>query len=279
MPDLIGGCDTHTHIFPPGARVAVETSYAVPQAGLGDHLAMLDACRLSCGVIVQPGVYGTDPTALLAALAQSAGRLRGVAALDSGSDAGRLAALHRAGVRGLRFSEVLDPVTGGRYRGTVGLDALDDLAPTMRAIGLHAQLWAPLATTLDNAARLRAARLPVVLDHMAMPDVAAGPEQPAFRRLLDLLDEGWLWIKLSLCRVSVAAHYGDARPFHDALVGRAPQRMLWASDWPFVRMDPKPEPRQLLARFLDWAPGAPVQDLILRRNPAQLYGFDEEIPA
>jgi predicted TIM-barrel fold metal-dependent hydrolase len=244
---------------------------------MDDYLAMLDAIGMARGVLVQPAVYGTDPAALMDALARSSGRLRGVAALNGEADAGMLQALYQTGVRGLRFTEVADPVTGGRYRGTVGLEALDALAHDMRSIGLHAQLWSPLANILDNASRLRAYGLPVVLDHMAMVDVSVGLQQPGFQQLLELLDEDWLWVKLSLCRVSRAPDYSDIQPFHDALVERAPHRMLWASDWPFVRMDPAPDPNLLLGRFLMWVPDRSVRDLILACNPAQLYGFNQEI--
>lgn len=274
MSDLAGACDTHTHIFPiDDFPFAFATSYSPPRADVGDHMTMLDAVGLTYGVIVQPGVYGTDPAALMDALARSGGLLRGVAAMNGDTVVATLRALHAGGVRGLRFTEVRDPVTGGRYRGTVGLDALDTLAPDMRSTGLHAQLWSPLADILVNADRLRACGLPVVIDHMAMVDAAAGPQQPGFGQLLDLLDEGWMWVKLSLCRVSKAPGHGDIRPFHDALVTRAPDRMLWASDWPFVRMDPVPDARSLLARFMEWVPDRETRTAILVDNPGRLYGF------
>ena len=45
------------------------------------------------------------------------------------------------GVRGLRFVEMRDP-NGNFYAGSAGVAVLKALAPAMKRIGLHAQLWA-----------------------------------------------------------------------------------------------------------------------------------------
>lgn len=271
-------CDSHAHVFGAAGRLSVagKVSYDLPVAQVEDYLSILDRNRLSRGVIVQPGAYGTDNSALLHALQNGEGRLRGIAAIDEAAAKGNvLAALAGQGVKGLRFTEVRDPSGSGRYRGTVGVDTLDHLAEEMRACGMHAQLWSPLGETIARADQLRASGMPVVLDHIGMVEVAAGLQQASFKALLDLLDEGWLWIKLSLCRLAKSPDYAEVRQFHDALVERAPARMLWASDWPFVRMTPAPDPGALLARFMAWVPDRRVQDMILVDNPAQLYGFEE----
>lgn len=279
MPDPVRGvCDSHTHVFaPPDAFPRhFATSYDPPPSGRARHLAMLDGNGADYGVIVQPAVYGTDPAVLLDALAAARGRLRAVAVADEGTGIDRLAELHRAGVRGLRFTEMRDPAGGGRYRGTVGLPALHALAPAMRQVGLHAQLWCPLDLVLAERAALRALGLPVVLDHMGCLDVAAGVGQPAFRTLLATLAEGWLWVKLTLCRVSrQPPPHDDVRPFHQALADAWPDRLLWGSDWPFVRLEPVPEPRQMLDLFWRWTPDAAKARAILAGNPAHLYGFGE----
>ena len=90
------------------------------------------------------------------------------------------------------------------------------------------------------------------------------------------LEAGDIWIKLSLCRVSkMAPDYADLKPFHEALVAANPQRLLWGSDWPFVRMgEQSPDAGQLLDLFAEWVPDAAIRHTILVDNPAALYGFD-----
>ena len=60
-----------------------------------------------------------------------------------------------------------------------------------------------------------------------------------------------------------------------ALVAAAPERMLWASNWPHpsTREDEKPDEVELLELLLDWAPSDAVRRRILVDNPASLYGF------
>ena len=59
------------------------------------------------------------------------------------------------------------------------------------------------------------------------------------------------------------------------LVKHAPERMLWASNWPHpsARKPAPPKDEDLLDLLADWAPDANVQKRILADNPAELYAF------
>jgi D-galactarolactone isomerase len=60
-----------------------------------------------------------------------------------------------------------------------------------------------------------------------------------------------------------------------ALVKHAPERTLWASNWPHpsARKPAPPDDAALLELLLDWAPDSKVRKKILADNPAKLYGF------
>lgn len=272
-----GACDTHAHVFGPYDQfpLAHPSSYAPPLAPSPLHLAMLDILRAARGVLVQPAPYGNDEQPMLDAIAASHGRLRGIGVAGSDATPGHLQQLHDGGIRGLRFVEVRDP-QGQPYLGSVGVDQLLAMAPVMKAIGLHAQLWAPLDDYARLLPPLLATGLPLVLDHMACLKTERGVDDPAFQYVLKALEAGDIWIKLSLCRVSKQApDYLDVKPFHEALVAANPQRLLWGSDWPFVRMgEQSPDAGQLLDLFHDWVPDAATRHTILVDNPAALYGFD-----
>ncbi len=111
---------------------------------------------------------------------------------------------------------------------------------------------------------------------MGKPGVSAGAHGQAFSALCGLLGEGWLWVKLSVCRViSGDPRYIAARPFHDRLVAANPERLLWGSDWPYVRMDPAPDAGHLLDIFDEWIGGdAELRRMILSDNPARVFRFD-----
>jgi D-galactarolactone isomerase len=58
-------------------------------------------------------------------------------------------------------------------------------------------------------------------------------------------------------------------------VKKAPERMLWASNWPHptARKPAPPNDEDLLDLLIDWSPDEKTRKKILVDNPAELYGF------
>lgn len=272
LPEL--ACDSHAHIFGPFDRfpTASDAAYDAVPAPVEAYLTMLDALGAARGILVQAAPYRDDNAILVDALRRFPVRLRGVAlAFPAVTDAS-LGKLVAAGVRGLRFSHF--PATGA-HAGTIGLDGLVALAPRMREHGLHAQLWMPAAEFVLHAPGLLGLGLPLVLDHMNKPEVSLGPQDRVVRRLLGLLCDEDLWVKLVPHRVSEGfPDYGDIRPFHAAFLHARPDRLLWGTDWPFVRMgDKTPDAGHLADLFAEWTNDPALRKQILVDNPARLYGF------
>ena len=266
-----GACDTHTHVFdarfPNGAA-----PYPLPDASLEVHAALRATLGVERAVLVQPVPYGHDPACLLDALARGNGRLRGVMIADATVADATLEAWHAGGVRALRFVEMQAPGGGGRYPGSIGIAALDALAPRLAALGWQAHLWAraaDCAALLPGLARLG---VPVVLDHLAMPDA---PDDPAFDAVLGHVRDGTAWVKATLCRVPRGRPLEALRPLQERLVAANPDRVLWGSDWPYVRLDPAPDAGALLDLFLAWLGDDALARRILVENPAQLFDFNE----
>jgi predicted TIM-barrel fold metal-dependent hydrolase len=216
---------------------------------------------------------------LLDALRRAPQRLRGIAVLQP-QDAqalsdGALDAMHAAGVRGLRFTDA----SAAAFKGNVGIEALPALAARMRQRGWHAQVWMGCRALLEAMPLLQAAQLPVVVDHMGRFDAQAGSKGADFVELCAALADGgaqgWLWVKLSVCRATPDfPDHAQARPFHDALVRANADRVLWASDWPHIRMAEKtPDVGHLLHLLSQWLDDAALRQRILVDNPALLYGF------
>jgi predicted TIM-barrel fold metal-dependent hydrolase len=236
-------------------------------------LARIGATR---SVLVQPAPYGSDPSALLSGLRLSRGQARGVAVAPQDIDDRTLHAWHHEGVRGLRFCEVVDSGTGQAFAGMVGIVHLRSLAPRIRSLGWHAQVWAPASQVATIAREFLGSGVPLVFEHMASVSMQDGPGAPAFQAVLELVRASAIWLKLDVCRVSrVLPDYDDVRPFHQALIETNPHRLLWASDWPFVRMgDAAPDVGHLLDLFREWVPDDAVRHAILVENPAALYRFE-----
>ena len=72
-----------------------------------------------------------------------------------------------------------------------------------------------------------------------------------------------------------APRYEDVGTLARALVKAAPERMLWATNWPHPQepRDAMPDDADLLDLLLEWAPDDAARRRILSDNPAELYGF------
>jgi len=70
-------------------------------------------------------------------------------------------------------------------------------------------------------------------------------------------------------------NYEDVGRLAKALAKHAPERMLWASNWPHrgAPKDQMPDDADLLDLLLDWAPDNATRKKILADNPTELYRF------
>lgn len=262
--------DCHAHVFGPYARypLAGARSYTPPEAPTADYLALLARLGLTHGVLVHPSAYGEDHALLFDALA-SHPRLRGVVVVGATT---RLdwTTLRERGVRAARFSHR----AGGsaNFAGSASLDDLEALTPVLADAGLHAELWTDCASLPAIASRLAALPFPLVIDHMGGFDVHAGVDDPGFQCLLRLVESGRVWVKLCVYRNLLTAPDREAgRPFHRALLQANPQRLVWGSDWPHLRVEPVPDAAALLACFERWTDDAALVERMLSANPAALY--------
>jgi predicted TIM-barrel fold metal-dependent hydrolase len=270
-------CDTHCHVFGPASQFpyAADRSYTPPDQPLANYLGLLGTLGMDRGVLVQGSAHGRDNSAMLDALEREPRRLRGVCVADESTPVTELKRWHALGVRGLRFNHFF---RDGQlhYRGGVTLASAKNLAPIMKDMGWHLQLWIDVKDLPDTIPTLRDIGLPVMIDHMGRTDARSGTQAPGFKSLVRLLGDGGCWVKLSGAhRVSVAApDYPDAEPLHKELVAANPDQCVWGSDWPHPRMEAAmPDAGHLLDLFNAWTPDETTRRRILVDNPARLYGF------
>jgi predicted TIM-barrel fold metal-dependent hydrolase len=262
------GWDCHAHLFGPYDRYPlVERSVLTPpEAPLPDYLALLQRLDLDHGVLVQPSAYGRDASAVLDALQAHPG-LRGVLVARA-EETPDLSGLQARGVRALRFSQR----AAGNFPGAANLDDLLALTPALAEAGLHAELWTDAPTLAEIAPTLARMPVPVVIDHMGGFDPAAGIDQPGFVVLRRLLEGGHTWVKLCAYRNTWnRASLADAIPFQRALATANPERLLWGSDWPHLRVEPAPDPCELLQAMRDACADPALASRIMIDNPTALY--------
>jgi predicted TIM-barrel fold metal-dependent hydrolase len=124
--------------------------------------------------------------------------------------------------------------------------------------------------------------VPLVIDHFGRAMAADGVGQTGFDALLDLVQSGRAYVKVSAAH-RIADEPEDAGPIARALIAANPARIVWGSDWPHpggVRRDvAEIEPFNpvddgaALNRLRRWAGDAATLRAILVDNPARLYGF------
>ena len=116
----------------------------------------------------------------------------------------------------------------------------------------------------------------IVFDHMAHIPQPAGPANPSFETLRRLLDKGNTWVKLTgpyLDTKQGGPDYPDTSRVARELARVAPERVVWASDWPHATEKTKPDDAALFDLLAEWVPDEAARRRVLVQNPAELYDF------
>jgi predicted TIM-barrel fold metal-dependent hydrolase len=271
-PTLTGGVwDCHTHIYGPWDvfPLPANAAYRPAAAPMADLLAMHERLGIGHGVLVQAACYGTDHRALLAALAATDGRYRGVALVDETVRDADLQTLHEGGIRGVRFNFM------GHLPGDRDMDRLRRVAERVRPLGWHALLHGHLAQMLPVLDAWRDLDMPLVIDHMARQDATREWDEPALQRLVRHLAHPQRWIKLSgvdRAMQGAPAPWDAALPLARRLLDAAPQRAIWGTDWPHPNIHgPVPDDARLLDFLVDVCRDAATAQAVLVDNPQRLY--------
>jgi D-galactarolactone isomerase len=261
-----GATDTHMHIYEPGYPMAASAVIPPQDGPLADYKQLQARLGLQRVVVVQPSTYGLDNRCTLEAVAKMGDSARAVVCATHETKDAEVAEFVRQGARGFRFFMMKG--------GPVGWDSLDALVGRARELGWHIQLQLDGRTLPDYMDRLTPLADLLVIDHVGRFVEPVAIDSGPFRALLTLVDGG-ASVKLSAPYESskMAAPWSDIGALAKELVKRAPDRMVWATNWPHPMRVPRPDDAPLLDMLLDWVPDAATRNKILVDNPARLYGF------
>lgn len=266
-----GACDCHAHVFGPQARFPYveEAGYIPPDALTADYIRMLSTISCERAVLVQPSVYSNDNSAMLEALRSGMFAFRGVAVIDETISDRELEELHQAGVRGVRINIASE--TPG-----LSLEHAPQLAPRLKALGWHLQVYMDLKKIPDAEEKLANLKIDIVIDHFARAPAAEGVNGSAFQALLRLIQRDNCWAKIMGPYFISAARprFPDVTPLARAVVAAAPDRVVWGTDWPHPGARAlMPNDGTLADLLADWVPDEVQRRKVLVTNPARLYGF------
>lgn len=278
--------DAHCHVFNPAHfPYNDKRTFTPPPATASQLRALHAALGIERTVLVTSTVYGTDNRVTLDAIRQlGIDCTRGVALIDGNTTRGELEALNAGGIRAVRVflgltADVDREAAAARLR---------DTSRQIAGLPWHLQTYARLPVLEALKQQLADVPVPLVLDHFAGLDAAAGLDQPGFATVIDLLRSGRIYVKISGPYYSSRdlPDYADIAPFARALVAANPERILWGSDWPHPGSAPvagrKPTdlapPQDIddgrgLNRLAEWVPDTDQRKLILVDNPARLFDW------
>jgi len=263
------------HVFGPQsafpfARDRPFTPADAPKERLFSLHAMLGIERC---VIVQSTCHGFDNAVVADAIAAKNGEYCGVALAPASVADAELEWLDSLGFCGVRFNFM-------KHLGKVA--AIEDaiaLGNRLAKRGWHLQVHFEAALIGELAPWLKRSAVPVVIDHMGRVDASLGLDQPAFRQLLDLMQDPRIWVKVSGCeRISrKSAPWEDALPFARKLVAEFPERTLWGSDWPHPNLAAIPDDGVLVDLLSEIAPSDAARRALLVENPKRFYRFPRKL--
>ena len=279
-----GACDCHVHVFPDPARFPFWTGrgYTPPVATASDLLALQRSLHLDRVVIVTPSVYGTDNAATIDGMRElGSKRARGVAVIGPETTKAQIAAMDKAGIRGIR----VNLESGGITDPAAAAANLDAAVALIKDTRWHMQIYARLSIIAALKDRMAALPMPAVFDHFAGAKAALGVNQPGFDAVLGLVRSGKAYVKISgAYRASdEAPDFPNVAPLARALIDANPDRIVWGTDWPHpgpagksatdVNQPIPVDDGRLLNLLAEWAPNPATRQKILVTNPARLYGF------
>jgi predicted TIM-barrel fold metal-dependent hydrolase len=263
-----GACDCHFHVFGDRMRYPVlpGIEHDMPEATFEALLKLHRALGIGRGVICATTVNGSNHQVVLDALEALGPDYRACALNSVFEDQpdSYIRKLHDAGVRGARFN-LLKMLNRAPSPDRIRRDIA-----RIRDMGWYCKVQPDYHEPLESIAPFEKLGSPVVIDHMGRAD---SPDGPVTRKMLALLERGNFWLLLSNAyKVSKAGPpWDDMAPVLRRFIDAAPDRLLWASDWPHTFHEVQPPNDGDLLNFFYRATSDDERAKILVRNPEELF--------
>ncbi len=265
--------DCHAHVLDP-ARFPYGKGIAYKPAGqeigtTAQFIGVLKTFGVNNALLVQPNSgYGSDNSCMFDAIDRYPDVFKGVAICGLDADLASLRALKERGIVGIALNAT--------FHGTEYYARAGDLFEKLAELRMFAQLQVERDQLKTFVPMIRQIPVSVLIDHCGRPTVEAGLAQPGFADLLGLAETGRVHVKLSgyakFSRMSYP--FEDTRPYVRALVDEFTlQRLMWASDWPYLRATERQDYGPLLRLVEVLFPDPVERHTLLWETPARLFGF------
>ncbi len=263
MPDSFK-IDAHVHVFTTDMPLVDNPRHAPTYSFTHEELiATLDKNGVDRAVIAAASPWGDYNDYTLAALRAHRARLRGTAIFRRPMERFELEAMSRDGFVGIRLPFIglpkLPDITTFDYR--VLFRRLADLDWHVHPHVNGEDLPKILPT-------LEASGVKIVVDHLGRPDPKSGINSEGFKTLLRSIDKGRTWVK-----VSGGYRLGPPSKEYarELLRVAGPDRLVWASDCPFVGHEGQFPYQSTIDWLVEAVPDATARAKIFGATARDLY--------
>ncbi len=252
--------DCHAHVFD-AHMPACPNAWTVPEYEFNaqDLLAKLKQHGVEYAVLSGLSISGDYNDYMIRAL-RAHKQLRGTAIVNPPSDLYSLEQMQADGIVGIRLQMA-------RRKQLPDFDSFEyrTLLRRVRDLGWHVQVAIEGPQLPVVLGPLLASGVDVVIDHFGHPDPANPLECAGFTAMLESVDTGQCWVKLSggFRLAGTAAWREDPDGDLDSVASRVAtvlidrvgtDRLLWGSDAPFVGYEQRLSYEQVLASYRGWLP-------------------------
>ena len=263
MPDIFK-IDAHVHVFTSDMPLIDNPRHAPTYSFTHEQLiATLDENGIDRAVIAAASPWGDYNDYILAALRAHRARLRGTAIFNRPVERLVLEAMNRDGFVGMRLPFIglpkLPDITTFAYR---------SLFRRLADLNWHVHPHVEGDDLPKILPTLEASCVRIVVDHLGRPDPKSGFDSEGFKALLRSIDKGRTWVKLSGgYRLGPQAR----EVARELLRVAGPDRLVWASDCPFVGHEGQFPYRATVDWLVDAIPDAPARAKIFGATARELY--------
>jgi D-galactarolactone isomerase len=267
-----GSVDCHIHFFNSAKYSHQPGGPKPPPDALFKHYELIQKwLGLDRVVITQGNAYQFDNRCTLEALDHFGDSARAIVAIRPDISEEEINNLSVRGVCGARIMDL--------QQGAIGLDGLLDVNARIHAFGWSLIVQFDGRDMVKHLALLKRIQGDYVIDHTGKFLEPVDVDSPAFKALLTLIDRGNCYVKLAAYYETSKTgypYYEDIGALAKALINHAPDRIIWASNFPHVMASSAttyPDDVHLLDLANEWAGSEVNRQKIFVENPARLYGF------
>jgi predicted TIM-barrel fold metal-dependent hydrolase len=255
--------DAHVHVFTRDMPLIDNPRHAPTYSFTAEQLlATMDAHGVHYAVIAAASPWGDYNDYTIAAL-RAHPRLRGTVILKPAVERYILEAMKRDGVVGVRLPFIglseLPDITTFDYR-----RFLRRLADLDWHVHLHVE-GERLPALIDT---IEASGVKLVIDHLGRPEPRAGINSDGFKAMLRSIERGRTWVK-----VSAGYRLGPAASDYARELVRVagPDRLVWASDCPFVGCESQVRYQDTIDWLVDCVPDPIARRKLFGETALKLY--------